>query len=79
MDKRQRLFFQGWSDLRSDDFPFSTLFHKCIRPHEFSTEQNLLSLLRFDHAFTDDDSRIPVKTHVQILNLEFGESDAAML
>src|SRR5438067_9240112 len=76
MDKRQRLFFQHWSDLRSYHLPCAILFHKRVGPHEFSAEEISLSLVRFDDVLADHDSRVAIKAHLQILNLEFGEHDA---
>jgi hypothetical protein len=75
MDNSKRLFFQDRSDLRSDHLPFTALLHKCVGPNEFSAEKTLLSLVRFDHAFADDDPSVAIETNLQILNLKFGEHD----
>src|SRR5439155_25619434 len=77
IDNCERSFFQDRSDLRSDYLPLTALFHKCVSPDEFSAEEILLSLMRFDDALADHDSRVAIKTHLQMVNLEFGENAAA--
>src|SRR4030095_12027921 len=71
------LFFQDRSDLRSEHFPFTALFHKCVGPDEFSAEEILLSLVRFDDALADDDSSVAIQAYAKIINFEFGEYDVA--
>src|SRR5438034_6006545 len=77
IDNRERSFFQDRSDLRSDHHPLTALFRKCVGPDEFSAEEILLSLMRFDDALADRDSCVAIKTHLQMVNLEFGENDVA--
>ena len=77
MDNCERLFFQDWSDLRSDHLPLTSLLHKCVGPDEFSVEKILLSLVRFNQALADHDSRVAIKTNLHVLNLEFGENNIA--
>src|SRR6266536_5554860 len=45
--------------------------------NEFSAEEILLSLARPNCSLTHDDSRVVIKTHLQMVNLEFGENDVA--
>jgi hypothetical protein len=77
MDKRSRLFFQHRSYLRSNQFPFTPLFHKCIGPDEFPAEQILLCFARADCSLADHDSRFAVNAHLQIVDLEFAKNDVA--
>src|SRR5882724_4567650 len=77
IDNAERSLFQDRSDLRSDYLPLTALFRKCVGPDEFSAEEILLSLVRFDDALADHDSRVVIKTHLQMVNLEFGENDVA--
>src|SRR5882724_5254656 len=77
IDNCERSLFQDRSDLRSDYLPLTALFRKCVGPDEFSSEEILLSLVRFDDALADHDSCVAIKTHPQIVNLEFGEYDVA--
>ena len=71
-DNCERSFFQDRSDLRSDHLPLTALFHKCVGPDEFSVEEILLSLVRFDDALADDDSSVAIKRtrRLSILNSE---------
>src|SRR5438552_16997522 len=77
MDNYWRLFFQHGSDLRSDDFPFTALFHESIGPHEFPAQQILSSLLCADFSLADHDSRFAINAHLQIVALEFAKDDVA--
>jgi len=51
--------FHDRSDLGSGHLPLTALLHKCVGPHKFSAEKNLLSFVRFD-ALADDDSSIAI-------------------
>src|SRR6266576_668483 len=53
IDNRERSFFQDRSDLRSDHLPLTALFRKRVGPDEFSVEEILRSLMRFDDALAD--------------------------
>src|SRR5262245_26363488 len=77
MDNCERLFFQGWSDLRSDHLPLTALLHKRVGPDKFSVDKVLLCFACFDQAFADDDASVAIKTNVQILNLEFREHNVS--
>src|SRR5256885_11848575 len=77
MDNYWRLFFQHGSDLRSDDFPFTALFHESIGPHEFPAQQILSSLLCADFSLAAHDSRFAINPHLQIVDLEFAKDDVA--
>src|SRR5436190_22309604 len=77
MDNSVRSFFQDRSDLRSDHLPLTALLHECVGPDELSSEKILFSLVRIDDALADNDSRVAIKTHLQMLNLELGENDVA--
>src|SRR6266487_1179038 len=67
IDNYERSFFQDRSDLRSDHLPLTALFRKCVGPDEFSAEEILLSLVRFDDALADHDSRVVIKTRLQMV------------
>src|SRR5262245_20488846 len=69
----ERLLFQGWSDLRRYYLPLTALLHKCVGPDKFSIYKILFSLLRFDAALADNNSGVAIETHLQILDLEFGQ------
>src|SRR5215469_14162138 len=73
----KRLLFQDWSDLRSYHLPLTALLQKCVGPDKFSIYKILFSLLRFDGALADDNSGVAIKTHLRILDLEFGELDVS--
>src|SRR5512132_4199731 len=77
IDNSELSFFQDRSELRSHHLPLTALFRKCVGPDEFSVEEILRSLVRFDDALADHDSCVAIKTHLQIVTLEFGENDVA--
>src|ERR1700719_1208946 len=77
MDNCKRLFFQDRSDLLTDHFPFTALFHKCVGPPEFSAEKIFLSLLHPDCSLTNDDTSVAIQAHPKIIDFEFGEYDVA--
>src|SRR5215208_3154381 len=74
MDNCERSLFQGRSDLRSNHLPLIALFRKCVGPDEFSVEDILRSLVRFDDALANHDFLWRRKTHLQVVNLGFGEN-----
>src|SRR5438477_7999200 len=77
IDNRERSFFQDRSNLRSDHLPLTALFRKCLGPDEFSAEEILLPLCALMMPSPTTISRIAIKTHLQIVDLEFGENDVA--
>src|SRR4026207_2468142 len=77
IDNCERSLFQDRSDSRSHHLPLTALFRKCVGPDETPVEEILRSLMRFDDALADHDSCVAIKTHLHIVNLEFGENDVA--